>query len=160
MKISTPFALLVLLLLALGGLAGCGRAPSSEAQPPEILFGQDLCEACGMLIDQPQFAAATVTLDGSAYKFDGISDMVAYHAEHPLAQVRAWFVHDYNSEDWLRAEVAFFVHSDLIVGPMGHGIAAFASEAEAQRLAADLQASVTSFDVLRAELAATSHTAH
>jgi copper chaperone NosL len=147
-------------LVVFAGLAGCGRAPNGEPQPPDILYGQDLCDACGMLIDQPQFAAATVTLDGAAYKFDGVGDMVAFHAEHPQAQVRAWFVHDYNSDAWLRAETAFFVHSDAIIGPMGHGIAAFASEAEAQRLAADLSAVVTSFDGLRAELVAESHTAH
>jgi copper chaperone NosL len=141
-------------------LAACQATANSEPQPPEIIYGQDLCDACGMLIDQPQFAAATLALDGATYKFESISDMVAFHAEHPQAQVRAWFVHDYDSESWTRAETAFFVHSASLIGPMGHGIAAFANETGAQALAADLGASVTSFDVLRAELAAAEHQAH
>jgi nitrous oxide reductase accessory protein NosL len=49
------------LLLAL--TAAC--APQSTAPtPPEIAYGLDLCEACGMLIDQPQLAAASIDTNG------------------------------------------------------------------------------------------------
>jgi copper chaperone NosL len=159
MKPVTKFVLAVVLLVP-GLLAGCGRAQSGQPQPPEILYGQDLCESCGMLIDQPQFAAATVTLDGAAHRFDAVAEMVAYHAEHPLEQVQAWFVHDYHNEAWIRAETGYFVHSEAIIGPMGHGIAAFANQAEADALAVEVGASVVSFDELRAELAASAHEAH
>jgi copper chaperone NosL len=141
-------------------LAACQPTASGEPRPPEINYGHDLCDACGMLIDQPQFAAATLTLDGDTFKFDAIADMVEYHAEHPTQQVRAWFVHDYNSQAWTRAESAYFVHSQAIKSPMGHGVAAFIAEADAQALAAELDAAVISFDVLRAELAEGAHHAH
>ncbi|MCC6190824.1 MAG: nitrous oxide reductase accessory protein NosL [Anaerolineales bacterium] len=141
-------------------LAACRPAPSGELQPPEILYGQEMCDECGMLIDQPEFAAATLTYDGATYKFDAISDMVAYHAKHPQAQVQAWFVHDFGTEAWTRAETAFFVHSQSLVAPMGHGVAAFIDETDAQELAGTVGASVISFDVLRAELAVAEHETH
>lgn len=140
--------------------AACSAAPSDELAPPEIQYGYDLCEACGMLIDDPRHAAASVTLDGTAYKFDDIGDMVRYHTEHPTEQVRAWFVHDFDSEAWLRAETAWFVFSQDVDTPMGHGVAAFAEETSAAALAQALGVEALSFDEARAALAAMDHANH
>jgi copper chaperone NosL len=140
-------------------LAACGGQPG-ELPAPEIAYGQDLCEACGMLIDQPQLAAATVGTDGAARKFDEIGDMLRYHAEHPTAQVEAWFVHDYETEAWLRAEGAYFVYSADLHTPMAHGLAAFATEAAAQAFAAERQTEVLSFDEARAAMHSAEHADH
>jgi len=85
---------------------------------------------------------------------------VRYHAEHPTQQARAWFVHDFDSEAWLRAEAAWFVFGPDVDTPMGHGIAAFADEASAADLAHTIGADVFSFDEARAALAALDHTHH
>jgi len=140
--------------------AACAPANSDEAQPPEIRYGYDMCDACGMLIDEPRHAAATVTLDGATHKFDDIGDMVRFHAEHPTEQVRAWFVHDYPTEAWLRAETAWFVFDQAVATPMGHGVAAFAAEDDAQALALEMGVDVLSFDEARAALAAMDHSNH
>lgn len=146
-------------LLASLFLAGCAPR-AGTLQPPAIAYGQDLCEACGMLIDQPQLAAATLDTNGQAHKFDEIGDMVLFHAEHPTLQVQAWFVHDYNTEGWLRAETAFFVYSPDLFTPMGHGLAAFESEASARVFAEQRHTAVLSFDEARAVLAAMDHAGH
>ena len=44
-------------------LASCSARPG-EPQPPEINFGQDTCDACGMIISEARFAAAIVLNSG------------------------------------------------------------------------------------------------
>ena len=133
-------------------LAACAPPSSDEPQPPEIAYGQDVCDACGMVIDQPKFAAATLLKNGATRKFDDIGDMIAYHMDHPDQQVAAYFAHDYATEKWLRAEKAFFVMDKRIQSPMGHGLVVFGNEAAAEEFAATLGATVISFDEVRAQM--------
>ncbi len=137
------------LLAAALALAACGTR-AAEIKPPEIAYGQDMCEACGMLIDSPQFAAAAVTSDGQGHKFDDLGEMFAFYQQHPDEQVQAWFVHDYGSGDWTRAEQAFFIKSSDLHTPMGSGMAAFATREAAQAEADQLGAKVMTFDEARA----------
>lgn len=130
-------------------LAGCLSTQDATPRPPEIVYGQDLCEACGMIISDAKFAAATITLDNQPHKFDDIGDMVVYHMEHPEEQVRAWFVHDYETETWLRGEEAFYVLSSEIDSAMGHGIAAFTAKPNAETFANRLRTQVLTFDEMR-----------
>jgi copper chaperone NosL len=156
---TTPRRAFLLVLLALA-LAACGQAAADEPRPPEIAYGLDVCAGCGMLIDSPQFAAALLTTGGEALKFDDIGDMLLYHQEHPEQPVRAWFVHDYETEAWIRAETAFYVQSSHVHTPMAHGLVAFAQEADAQALADSVGASVLSFDFARAAMIEMDHAAH
>jgi copper chaperone NosL len=133
-------------------LAACSSG-SGEAQPPEIHYGEDVCDACGMLISEPKFAAAAVEEDGTARKFDDIGDLVAYYAQHAGAKVKAYFVHDYPSEKWLRAEAAYFVQSPQIQTPMARGIAAYAERAAAEAAAQKYGVPVVKFDELRPGMA-------
>jgi len=143
LTLNAVFALSCLLL------AACAPARDVTPQPPEIVYGQDLCEACGMIISDAKFAAATITLEGQPHKFDDIGDMVVYHMEHPEEQVRAWFVHDYETETWLRGEEVFYVLSSEIDSAMGHGVAAFTAKANAQAFADRLSVPVLTFDEMR-----------
>ncbi len=146
-----------LLFLTAGWLlAACGRG-AAEPQPPEIAYGEDVCEACGMIIDDARFAAASLTTDGRMHKFDDIGDMFAYQRAHPEEQVRAWFVHDYTSETWLRGEAAFYAVSSQVASPMGHGIAAFEDRAAAEAFARERNGEALAFDDLRAALASAAH---
>lgn len=131
--------------------AGCGARPSGP-QPPDIAMGHDVCEQCGMVISEPRFACATVLNDGTIRKFDDIGDMVMYHFERPDQQVSAYFVHDYNTEAWTRGEPAFYVRSDRIKSPMGHGLAAFATKADAETHATQVSGTVLNFDEMRADV--------
>lgn len=133
-------------------LAACASEETAPP-PPEIAYGLDACAECNMIISEPRFAAASLTADGAMSKFDDIGDMLAFHAKQPELAVRAWFVHDYDTEDWLRGEAAFFVASASVHSPMGHGIAAFAQRADAETFARDVVAAVLTFDELRANYA-------
>ncbi|MEW5985521.1 MAG: nitrous oxide reductase accessory protein NosL [Chloroflexota bacterium] len=146
----TNYHLLIALLLLLL-LPGC-QQPAGVPEPPDITYGQELCDACGMLIDEPRFAAATVLTNGEARQFDDIGDMLAYHAEHPDLAVAAWFVHDYHTEEWLPAETAIYVKSDEIMSPMAHGLAAFADQQAAELLAGQTNGEILTFDKLRARV--------
>jgi copper chaperone NosL len=129
-------------------LAACSAA-SGEPQPPEIHYGEDVCDACGMLISDAKFAAATVEEDGTARRFDDIGDLVAFYAAFHDVKVKAYFVHDYPSEKWLRAETAFFIVSPQLHTPMAHGIAAYADRAAAEAAAQKFGVKVVTFDELR-----------
>ncbi len=145
----TPSLVLVYGLLFALLLPSC-QSKSGEPQPPDILYGQDVCDECGMIISEARFAAATVVVDGPAHKFDDIAEMVIYHMDHPNENVRAWFVHDYNTEAWIRGETALYVMSDEIHSPMGGGVAAFGRRTDAEPFARLHNATVMSFDEMRA----------
>lgn len=149
MKLIHPFHFILVGLAIL--LASCSPG-AGEAQPPEIHYGQDTCDACGMIISEARFAAAIVLTNGEGRKFDDISEMFAYPVKHPQEEVKAWFVHDYRSEVWIRGEKAYFVQGEAIKSPMGGGIVAFADEADAQAFASQVGGKMVSFEELRSQI--------
>ncbi len=139
----------VLFILALVfGLVGCGQS-ANDIGAPEIFYGQDVCDECSMIISDARFATATIDLNGNVHKFDDIGGMLVYHMDHPESQVKAYFVHDYNTQTWLRGETAIYVRSPQIQSPMNDGIAAFAEQAAAEAFAAQVGGTVNKFDELR-----------
>lgn len=152
MSTASRFLSMIALLMVLV-TAACSSPQTEQPQPPEIQYGLDLCDACGMTIDDPRFASATLLKDGAYRKFDDIGDMIVYHMDHPDQQVSAWFVHDHDSEEWLRAEEAFYVVSTEIESPMGHGIFAFATQQAAENYAGELtNAQVMNFEETRGDV--------
>lgn len=147
---------LLILGLVLAALAACQPKPASP-QPPEIRYGQETCSACGMVIDDPRFAAATLLKDGKYLKFDDAGEMLSYHMKHPQTQVAAWFVHDYPSQSWIRGEEAFFVQSTSLQTPMGSGVVTFADQAAAEAFAAERDGKVFSLDQIRAQVSMKAH---
>jgi len=120
------------LLLA---LAACGGDADTSA-PPEILYGQDVCDMCNMIISEEKYAAAYWTADGVARRFDDVGEMLVYMADNPEPTASIW-VHDLTSAAWVDAGEAWFVMNSGLKTPMGTGIAAFANEEEARALAFD-----------------------
>lgn len=129
-------------------LIGC-HAGSPTDEPPEIAYGHDVCDACSMIIDEARFAASYVTTTGEVRKFESIEDMVSYHHDHEEV-VHIFWVHDYESEEWVRADKAFFIQSEDIQSPMGGGLIAAADETHAHRLADVWHGSVLTFTELMA----------
>lgn len=121
--------------------------------PPEIIYGQDVCTECSMIINDPRFAAAYVTTDEQIRLFDDIGDMLAYDARNQET-VHIYWVHDFNTEAWINASTATLIMHSELISPMGWGLAAFqtAEDAAAYRTAhggltmtfADLRQSVAS----------------
>lgn len=144
---------LLSLLVVLLVLAGC-TARSAAPAAPTIHYGEDMCSDCGMIINDPRFAAAYAAQQGAgAYQtfiFDDIGDMIHHMQQNPTLTGAGWWVHDYDSEEWIDAAGAFYVVSDQIKTPMNHGIAAFGSEDAAKGLAAGVEGQVLAWDKVRA----------
>ena len=116
----------VLLALALGA---CNTPEASG--PPEIKYGRDICEECGMIIDDERFAAGYRRSDGSEQVFDDLGGLlVSVRGTTELNDTEVW-VHDYQTKMWIRTDDAFFVRTDEVVSPMGYGILSFSDEARA-----------------------------
>lgn len=147
---------LTLGLLALVAIlvVGCSSAADFD-EPPEIVYGEDVCERCSMIINEARYAAAYVTDDGEAHRFDDIGGMFAHHEETAIEMVVFW-VHDFESEEWLRAEEAYYVKGDHIT-PMGFGIIAFAQRADADAWVAAEGGLVMTFAELLSQGASADH---
>lgn len=133
-------------------LAGCQQSTNVN-EPPEIVYGQDTCDRCQMIINEENMAAAYWTADEQARRFDDIGGMFAYQRETE-EEVATWWVHDYYTSAWLRAEDAYFVMGSGVMTPMGYGIVALTDRAAAETLAQDVAgAAVLDFSSLMERLA-------
>lgn len=147
------------LALALLGVAACGQPATPE--PAKIRFGETMCTECGMIINEPKYAASLAYEESEgrfkSLAFDDIGDMIGYLQEHVELIPAGTWVHDYDSEEWIEVGAAFFVESSAIKSPMGHGIAAFATEEAANTFAAEVGGTVWDWGHLRVEHAMAGH---
>ena len=134
----------VVLLLVCILLTSC-QSQVDFSQPPEIFYGEDVCVECSMIISDPRFAAAYYTSDGDSKLFDDIGGMAVHHAKHQDQTGQFW-VHDFETEEWIKADGAYFVMSDQIHSPMDYGVVAFSDEARAMEFATENNAMVMSFE--------------
>jgi copper chaperone NosL len=147
-KIQHLAALLVLAGL-LWGTAACRSNNQGEVRPPEIHYGEDICEFCGMIISEERYAAGYLTEDGQDHIFDDIAGMVQAHRQVlDGSPVVAFFVHDYEDSTWIRAETAHYVLSQELPTPMLSGLAAFSRVEAAEALAVETGGQVLTFDDL------------
>ncbi len=142
---------LLWIALAMIGLTACARG-DTEPNPPAIRYGEDLCAECNMIINDPRYAAGYAYEIGpgryESLAFDDIGDLLANRAQHRERTVVAWYVHDYTSEEWLDATTATYVVSDQIHTPMGHGIAAHATQSAADAMALERQGRTLDWETL------------
>jgi copper chaperone NosL len=124
-----PVALLV---------AGCDR--QTALVPPKIQYGLETCADCGMIINDPHYAAALAwraTPDAPAQiaMFDDIGCLLAWRNHHPGVQVAAMWVKDVRTAAWLAAPSARYLKSRQLSTPMGWGIVAGATKNDFSELA-------------------------
>ncbi len=141
---------LFLLLTALS-LMACRSSPDLDV-PPEIIYGQDVCDECSMIINEARFAASYVTADGNVHRFDDIGNMLLYDHKHQ-DNVHVYWVHDFHTEDWIDVEVATLVLNSELVTPMAWSLAAFADKAEAEAYVAEFGGTLSSFASLQQAVA-------
>ena len=133
-------------------LAACGAPAADLDTPPEILYGQDACEQCGMIISESRFAASYTTTSGDVHRFDDLGGMLVYDQQQQDT-VHIYWVHDFNTEAWLNAANASIVHSPDLTSPMAWGLATFANQADAEQFATENNGTVTTLATLQAEIA-------
>lgn len=141
-------------------LAACA-AEVAPGVPPEIRYGEDVCDQCNMIISDARFAAGMVVEVAPGTHehriFDDIGDMLEYEASHGAElTVASYFVHDYLSREWIEGDRAYFVRSETLATPMGFGLAAFAERSDAEALARETNGVVVTLADLQADAAARS----
>ncbi len=97
-------------------LVGC--KPNLDA-PPSLVWDQEVCTECGMLVGDPAYAAALVTKDGGTLPFDDPGCLFKYVLEKKPALHAMWF-HDGAHDRWLREQEVAFTAGH--VSPMGSGL--------------------------------------
>jgi copper chaperone NosL len=147
----TKLRLVLFIALILTGLSVI--ACSSEVDllaTPEIAYGEVICEQCGMIISEEGQAAAYRLPDGDLRIFDDLGDMVLYYRLNG-EDVHIFWVHDFQTGEWMHADDAFFVATDDLNTPMGHGIAAFKYETGAEHLSEEHGAPIYRWNELVAQ---------
>jgi copper chaperone NosL len=101
--------------------AACG---ASAAGPPTIAIDATACSYCGMLVSEPEYAAAYRPAGGEPWIFDDIGCMVKAlrHEKAPIVEI---WVQDAAGGGWIDAGEAVFVSSPNIRTPMHGGILAY-----------------------------------
>lgn len=136
-----------LVLTVAATVTGCQSAAEG---PPQIRYGRDTCDQCGMVISEARFAAAYLTRQWRL--FDDIGDMLVFYTSH-REDVAIFWVHDYDTGEWLEADRAFFVFSRALQTPMGHGIVAVAGREQADRLVGQIAGEILMFAEVLARFA-------
>lgn len=133
---------LLALALVVFALASCG----GDDGPPDISYGRDICDSCGMVIDDPRFASAYRTPGGEVRKFDDAGSMFEYGTQNGEIEDSTLWVHDYETEDWIAAEEAWYVLGPEVQTPMASGVVAFSDEERARSFAESNGAEVLGWD--------------
>lgn len=128
--------------------AACDNTPDLET-PPEIRYGEDPCDRCLMIINEARYAASYVTGTGDVRRFDDIGGMFAYVQEIPENIVVFW-VHDFETEEWVKGKEAHYVAADGLRTPMGFDIVAFSTKNQAEKFAAESSGTIHTFESLMA----------
>ncbi|MGA9453038.1 MAG: nitrous oxide reductase accessory protein NosL [Verrucomicrobiia bacterium] len=121
-----------LLWLASLALVVTGCNQQTALVPPKIHYGLETCADCGMIINDPHYAAALAwhaAPDGPTQSavFDDIGCLLNWHRHHADAKVLATWVKNVRTAAWLDATSAIYVKSKRLQTPMGWGIAAGAT---------------------------------
>ncbi len=153
MIIKLPLLLFTSLFVFGMGALACTTSSVDLLATPEIAYGETVCEQCGMIASDESQAAAYRLPDGQLRIFDDLGDMVLYHRLND-ENVYVFWIHDYQSGEWSQAPDAYYVATDSLPTPMGHGIAAFTSVEDAEVLAREYSAPIYRWnDLLSAPLA-------
>ncbi len=126
-------------------LAACKQP---ELKPLEIT-DNDICFRCKSPIADKHYAAELITKDGFVRKFDDMGCMLEYaKTKIGKGNILAYYVTDFPSQQWVKAEEAAFVKSDQFKTPRDGGILAFKDKTKAQALGAQYKAQSVGFDEL------------
>lgn len=122
-----------------------------QAVAPIALAPEDMCTYCKMAISEKRYAAELIDDDGQAFKFDDIGCMSNFvTGQKAEMKIAAYFVIDFESRQWTKADDAFYVHSPELKTPMSGGIIAFKNEVQAKEAAAKYHGKLLRFeDLLR-----------
>lgn len=122
--------------------------------PVDIYPEEDICETCRMLITDQRFAAEIIPKKGKSLKFDDPICMVRYFdlsrkldLGFTTDDVLAYYVKDYYTKEWVRAEEAFFVKANIVT-VMGYGVVCFKEREVTESFADEHNGEILAFEDL------------
>lgn len=137
-RLALPLLLIIALLLS-----ACGESDPETLAAAQPIEAGDSCHVCGMLIGEHPGPKGEAFLDrqGEALKFCSTMDLFAF-LKQPENETRLShaYVHDIGVTPWgepsdeafIRAEEAWYVVGHDRRGAMGHTLASFAEQADAE----------------------------
>ena len=124
---------------------------SCSAKPEKIAYGKDQCDECRMTIMDPKFGGEIVTKKGRVYKFDDARCLAKFLEDRKVAlgDIHATLFTNYlGGVEFLDTKTAVFVAGSQLKSPMNGNAAAFATKAEADKVAADINGKLTDWSTL------------
>ncbi len=103
--------------------------------PDPIIFGQDQCTYCKMIISEPGYGAELVTIKSKIYKFDSIECLGAFYLKQDVEhdQIHSMWTVDFDqTKELTEAERGVYLHSDRLHSPMGLNLTAFRDRSVAE----------------------------
>lgn len=110
---------------------------SCSTNPQPIKIGKDNCYTCKMGFADPKFGAEIITTKGKVYMFDDVICMVRFLKSGSVddKDISKKVLVNYSKQnDFIVADKAFFYISPSLKTPMNSNAAAFASQAEADKM--------------------------
>jgi copper chaperone NosL len=100
---------------------------SCSKEPQAIIYNEDNCSYCKMIISDQRYGAEVITTKGKNYKFDSIECMAAFvQSDENTVEIHSLWVIDFNNPGiFVDAEKAFYLHSELLKSPMGLNFSSF-----------------------------------
>ncbi|MEA3492294.1 MAG: nitrous oxide reductase accessory protein NosL [Campylobacterota bacterium] len=100
------------------------------------------CPVCGMFVFKYPKWAASITIDGKKYYFDGVKDMMKYYIfdgdfPYDRQSISEIMVSDYYTLEEIPAKEAYYVNDSDVFGPMGRELIPFKSEKSAKSFVED-----------------------
>lgn len=139
-------SLLVLLIgLLTIYLAACGE---KEVKPKAVDESKDECDICNMAVVNNQFATEIILENGKTLVFDDIGCMYQWMNENKEQKVKAKFVRDYDTSDWIELEKATYVYNPDVNTPMAYNIISFANQKDADDFVAENKGTVLTAEEL------------
>ena len=130
MKILALFA-----AVALAGFAGLSALrPAPRSGPEPLRYGADACSRCRMLLSEPGFAGEMRSARGELTRYDDVGCLLRALRESRTETPEAW-VEDHQTRALVPLLKAALVAGKRVRTPMGHGIVAFADQAQARAFA-------------------------
>jgi copper chaperone NosL len=112
------------LLFVVAVLSACNTGPRP------IVFGEDSCAHCRMVLMDPKFGIEMVTPKGKTFFFDDVNCVVAYESTgqwDPADGSQLYFVDFSKPGELIPLDQCHFVQSETIKAPMASQVAVFGS---------------------------------
>lgn len=111
---------------------------SCSSRPEPLKIGTDICHLCKMGIADPKFGSEIITKKGKVYKFDDMGCMIRFMKAGGVDEksiMRTIVLNYENPNEFIDAEKAVLLSSELTKSPMGFNLAAFSNPDAAAKLA-------------------------